>query len=79
MVAGALADEDGLAQSVRDLGGGNAAVAVKHAVAGRAHATGQAIGAAASAGAGPAGVVKAFLPAIAADVVAVRHGGKDVR
>ena len=74
VVAGAFADEDGVAHPVGDGGDIRAAVAIKHAAAGGAVKAGQTIGTGPRLGI-PAGAVKAFLPAVAADVVAVRHRG----
>src|SRR5262249_47546179 len=72
VVAGALADDDGVGQAVEDVGGSDLAVPVKQADAGLAVGAGQAVVPRAGLGV-PAGAVKALQPAVAADVVAVRQ------
>ncbi len=73
MVAGALADDNGVAHAVGDAGDVGFAVAIKQAIGGRAYGAGQAV-VADAARIKSAGVVKDFHPTVAANVIALRHG-----
>src|SRR5262249_10980199 len=74
MVAGALANKDGVGKSIGDVGHRVGTVAIKETDALLAVIAGHAIVARALLRI-PTGTVKAFNPAVAADIVAVCHGG----